>query len=103
MGGAELAQGRIWKGQASQVALGVTTDVVLTLPRSAAEITPSVEIDGPLIAPLKAGDVVGRVVLTRAGESVGEAPLEVLQAVEPAGFFARLWDTILLWFQQLLG
>ena len=71
--------------------------------RSAAQITPSAEIDTPLIAPLKAGDVVGRVVLTRAGESVGEAPLEVLQAVESAGFFARLWDTILLWFQQLLG
>jgi D-alanyl-D-alanine carboxypeptidase (penicillin-binding protein 5/6) len=46
---------------------------------------------------------VGRVILTRAGESVGEAPLEVLRSVEPAGFFARLWDTILLWFQQLLG
>ena len=102
-GGAELTQGRVWKGQTPQVALGVTTDVVLTLSRSAAEITTSVEIDTPLIAPLKAGDVVGRVVLTRAGESVGEAPLEVLQAVESAGFFARLWDTILLWFQQLLG
>ena len=47
--------------------------------------------------------MVGRVLLTRAGESVGEAALEVLQAVEPAGFFARLWDTIALWFQQLLG
>ena len=93
----------MWKGQAPQVALGVTTDVVLTLSRSAAEITPSVEIDTPLMAPLKAGDVVGRVVLTRAGESVGEAPLEVLQAVEPAGFFARLWGTILLWLHQLLG
>ena len=102
-GGAELTQGRVWKGQAPQVALGVITDVMLTLPRSTAEITPSVEIDGPLIAPLKAGDVVGRVILTRAGESVGEAPLEVLQSVEPAGFFARLLDTILLWFQQLLG
>ena len=102
-GGTELTQGNVWKGQTPQVALGVTTDVVLTLSRSAAEITPSVEIDTPMIAPLKAGDVVGRVVLTRAGESVGEAPLEVLQAVEPAGFFARLWDTILLWFQQLLG
>ena len=102
-GGAELAQGRVWKGRASQVALGVTTDVVLTLPRSTAEITPTIEIDVPLIAPLRVGDVVGRVVLTRAGELVGEATLEVLEAVEPAGFFARLWDTIVLWFQQLLG
>ena len=102
-GGTKLTQGRVWKGQTPQVALGVTTDVVLTLSRSAAEITPSIEIDTPLIAPLKAGDVVGRVVLTRATESVGEAPLEVLQAVEPAGLVARLWDTILLWFKQLLG
>jgi hypothetical protein len=46
---------------------------------------------------------VGRVVLTRAGETVGEAPLEVLEPVEPAGFLARLWDSIVLWFQQLLG
>ena len=102
-GGAELTQGRVWKGRASQVALGVTTDVVLTLPRSAAEINPTVKIDAPLIAPLRVGDVVGRVVLTRAGEPVGEAMLEALEAVESAGFFARLWDTIVLWFQQLLG
>ena len=102
-GGAELAQGRVWKGRASQVALGVIADVVLTLPRSAAEITPTIEIDAPLIAPLRVGDAVGRVVLTRAGESVGESTLEVLEAVEPAGFLARLWDTIVLWFQQLLG
>ena len=101
--GAALAEDRVWKGQAQQVALGVTSDLVMTLPRSTAQIVPSIEIDAPLIAPLKVGDVVGKVVLTRSGESVGEAPLEVLQAVEPAGFFARLWDTILLWFQQLLG
>ncbi len=100
---AALAEDRVWKGEAQQVALGVTTDLVLTLPRSTAQIVPSIEIDAPLIAPLRVGDVVGRVVLTRSGEPVGEAPLEVLQAIEPAGFFARLWDTILLWFQQLLG
>ena len=101
--GAALAEDRVWKGQAQQVALGVTSDLVMTLPRSTAQIVPSIEIDAPLIAPLKVGDVVGKVVLTRSGESEGEAPLEVLEAVEPAGFFARLWDTILLWFQQLLG
>ena len=48
--GAELAQGRVWKGRASQVALGVTTDVVLTLPRSTADITPTIEIDAPLLS-----------------------------------------------------
>ena len=98
-----LTEDRVWKGQAQQVALGVTKDVVLTLPRSTAQIDLSTEVIKPLVAPLAMGDVVGRVVMTRSGEPVGEVPLEVLQAIEPAGFFARLWDAILLWFQQLLG
>lgn len=94
---------RVWKGQVKEASLGVITGPVLTLPRSSADITPLVEVDGPLVAPLQVGDVVGRVVLTRAGESFAEVPLEVLVAVEPAGFFARLWDALLLWFQQLLA
>ena len=98
-----LTVSRVWKGQVKEASLGVITGPVLTLPRSSADITPLVEVDGPLVAPLQVGDVVGRVVLTRAGESVAEVPLEVLVAVEPAGFFARLWDALLLWFQQLLA
>ena len=98
-----LTVSRVWKGRVKEASLGVITGPVLTLPRSSAEITPVVEVDAPLVAPLRVGDVVGRVVLTRAGESVAEVPLEVLVAVEPAGFFARLWDAVLLWFQQLLA
>ena len=100
---ASLSEARVWKGQSKQVALGVTDEVVLTLPRSAASIDTQVEVDEPLVAPLDVNDVVGRVTLLRDGEVVSEVPLRVLQRVEPAGFFARLWDTIVLWFQQLLG
>ncbi|MCH1610434.1 MAG: D-alanyl-D-alanine carboxypeptidase [Luminiphilus sp.] len=98
-----LSESRVWKGQSKQVALGVTDEVVLTLPRSTASIDTQVEVDVPLVAPLDVNDVVGRVTLLRDGEVVSEVPLRVLQRVEPAGFFARLWDTIVLWFQQLLG
>ena len=100
---ASLTEARVWKGQSKQVALGVTDEVVLTLPRSTASIDTQVEVDEPLVAPLNLNDVVGRVTLLRDGEIVSEVPLRVLQRVEPAGFFARLWDTIVLWFQQLLG
>ena len=100
---ASLSEARVWKGQSKQVALGVTDEVVLTLPRSTASIDTQVEVDEPLVAPLDVNDVVGRVTLLRDGEVVSEVPLRVLQRVEPAGFFARLWDTIVLWFQQLLG
>jgi D-alanyl-D-alanine carboxypeptidase (penicillin-binding protein 5/6) len=101
--GEMLTASRVWKGRSKQASLGVIAGPVLTLSRASAKITPIVEVDAPLVAPLRVGDVVGRVVLTRAGESIAEVPLEVLVAVEPAGFFARLWDTILLWFQQLLA
>ena len=100
---ASLIEARVWKGQSKQVALGVTDEVVLTLPRSTASIDTQVGVDEPLVAPLDVNDVVGRVTLFRDGEVVSEVPLRVLQRVEPAGFFARLWDTIVLWFQQLLG
>ena len=100
---ASLSEARVWKGQSKQVALGVTDEVVLTLPRSTASIDTQVEVDEPLVAPLDVNEVVGRVTLLRDGEVVSEVPLRVLQRVEPAGFFARLWDAIVLWFQQLLG
>ena len=100
---ASLSETRVWKGQSKQVALGVTEEVVLTLPRSTASIDTQIEVDEPLVAPLNLNDVVGRVTLLRDGEIVSEVPLRVLQRVEPAGFFARLWDAIVLWFQQLLG
>ena len=98
-----LSEARVWKGQSKQVALGVTDEVVLTLPRSTASIDSQVEVDEPLVAPLDVNYVVGRVTLLRDGEVVSEVPLRVLQRVEPAGFFARLWDTIVMWFQQILG
>ena len=98
-----LSDARVWKGRSQQVSLGVLEDVVLTLPRSTANLTTEIIVDDPLIAPLAVGDVVGRVMLSRAGELVTEVPLQTLEAVEPAGFFARLWDSIVLWFQQLLA
>ena len=98
-----LSDARVWKGRSQQVSLGVLEDVVLTLPRSTANLTTEIIVDDPLIAPLAVGDVAGRVMLSRAGELVTEVPLQTLEAVESAGFFARLWDSIVLWFQQLLA
>jgi len=101
--GQTLAEERVWKGLSEQVSLGVNDELVLTLPRASADISTAIEVEAPLMAPLVKGDVVGRVLLTRGGEPVAEVPLEVLDAVEPAGFFARLWDSLVLWFQGLFG
>lgn len=101
--GSVLEKARIWKGTADHVSLGLRDELVLTLPRSSAEIEQRVEVDSPLVAPLDAGDIVGRIVLTQSGEPVAEVPLEVIDPIGKSGFFARLWDGIVLWFQQLLS
>ncbi len=101
--GQPLSEHRVWKGLSEQASLGIRGEVVMTLPRSSAEIAPRIEVDGPLMAPLVAGDIVGRVLLNRGGETVAEVPLEVLEDVEAAGFFGRLWDSIVLWFQSVFG
>ena len=60
-------------------------------------------LDGTLEAPLAVGDAVGSVQLTLDGETVFRAPVVALEAVEQGGFFARLWDMILMWIAKLFS
>ncbi|MDZ7783756.1 MAG: D-alanyl-D-alanine carboxypeptidase family protein [Halioglobus sp.] len=100
----ELARPRIWKGEQDHLPAGFTEEVVLTLPRGQREeLVTDVQLAGQLVAPVAAGDRVGTVVLSLAGETVYEAPLVALTAVEPGGFFARLWDIVLMWLADLFS
>lgn len=100
----ELARPRIWKGGEDYLPAGFMEEVVLTLPRGQREdLVTDVQLAGQLVAPVGAGDSVGTVVLSLEGETVYEAPLVALTAVEPGGFFARLWDIVLMWLADLFG
>ncbi len=96
--GQELDSARVWKGAQDYVPVGLLDETVLTLPRGKSKLlTTVVSVEGDLVAPLAVGDAVGSVQLTLDGETVFRAPLVALEAVEPGNFFARLWDTILMW------
>jgi len=98
----ELARPRVWKGKADHVAVGVLDDLQLTVQRGRAEaLEPEVVLDEPLQAPLAVGDRVGTLTLTLDGKTVLQQPVTALAAVEAGGFFARLWDTILMFFSEL--
>ncbi len=102
--GQELGKPRIWKGQVDYVSVGLQEDALLTLPRGKKKLLETdIEIRPELEAPLNAGDEVGSVNLTLDGEAVYRAPLVALEAVEPGGFFSRLWDLILMWIAQLFA
>jgi D-alanyl-D-alanine carboxypeptidase (penicillin-binding protein 5/6) len=51
-----------------------------------------------LVAPLPAGEPVGRLRVMRDGAVVGEVPVYPQQAVAPSGLWRRMIDTVHLWF-----
>lgn len=98
--GATLAQAKVWKGTRRDLPIGVATDLTLTVPRGQHEgISTRYEVESRLIAPLVRGQVVGKVVVEQSGKVVREAPLVALEEIPLGGWFRRLIDTILLWFQ----
>ena len=100
----ELEKPRIWKGQQDYVPVGVLDTTVLTLPRGKKkQLVTELALKQPLEAPLAVGDKVGTVTLSYDGETVFTGPVVALQAVEAGGFFARLWDVLLMWIASLFS
>jgi len=67
-GGMALANAPVWLGQQGTVPVGPREDVVLTLPRSARhQLKATAVFDGPLAAPVAAGQVVGKLRLEAPG------------------------------------
>ena len=98
----EFDQARIWKGQQDNVAVGLLDATVLTLPRGKKKLLDTVvELDDSIVAPVAIGDELGTVTLTLDGDTVFRGPMVALEAVEPGGLFARLWDTLLMWVYSL--
>lgn len=98
----ELDAPRVWKGDADSVPVGILDRTVLTLPRGKHKLLETgVQMEGQLVAPLGVGDRVGTVELSVDGETVLRTPLVALGSVAPGSFFARLWDTLLMWIASL--
>lgn len=84
---------RIWGGDTDEVELGVSDDVVITLPRGQRNsLQANFELNEELQAPLAKGTVVGSVYLQLDGEDIASFPLVTLHAVEEGGVFKRLTD-----------
>ena len=96
--GQELAQTRVWKGLSEEVALGIAEELFVTIPRGRYDdLAAQVEMQPQLSAPLEAGAVVGTINVNLGDEVVASRELITLAAVEEAGFFGSLWDSMQLW------
>lgn len=93
-------EARVWEGTAENVKLGPPNPVSITVPRGkAGDLRPVAQRTDPLIAPLIKGQQVGTLQFTLDGKVLGTEPLVVQDAVERAGFFGRMADTVKRWFQ----
>ena len=99
-----LATPRLWKGAANQLPIGVAENVLVTVKRGDYDkLKATMDIPATLIAPYKKGQQVGTLRISLAGQPVQTVPLIALADAPQGGFFARLWDTILLWFHGSKG
>ncbi len=102
--GTELAKSPVWKGTTREVKAGLARDLTLTLPRGQAKkLQASMTLNPQLVAPIKQGDVIGKVDVKLEDKVVHTADLIALEPVEEGGFIRRLWDSIRLFFYGLFN
>jgi len=92
----------VWKSTIATVDLTVPDTLTLTLNRgSFDELSYDAIIDPKLVAPLAAGTKVGTVNVMLGDEVVGTSDIVVATDVPEAGFFKRLWDSLVMFFMGL--
>ncbi|GAB2190153.1 D-alanyl-D-alanine carboxypeptidase family protein [Sessilibacter sp. MAH2] len=99
-----LATARVWAGQDNHVDLIVGADLDLTIPRgSGKNLQSDIRIDETIRAPIEQNQALGEVTITLDGEVVAKHSLLAANAVAEAGFLARLWDGLKLFFINLFS
>jgi len=92
-----LSEARIWKGDSKKLALGLSEDLYVTIPRRHyKDLKAEVKSDKKIVAPIKAGDVFGSVNISLAGDVVANKPLVALKTVNKGSFVQRMYDEAML-------
>ncbi|MDD9877655.1 MAG: D-alanyl-D-alanine carboxypeptidase [Magnetovibrio sp.] len=93
--GATVEDAAVWLGTEPRVPLVVTQDVLVTMPRKARrKLKATVVYDGPIPAPIKTGDVVGKVLIKAPGQPDISVPVTAGADVRRLGVIGRLWAAL---------
>jgi serine-type D-Ala-D-Ala carboxypeptidase (penicillin-binding protein 5/6) len=96
-----VAKQKVWKGAVDEVQLGVAAPMLVSTPRGKYnQLKPSMEIPKTLVAPIAKGQKIGTVKISLDGKVVAQRPLIALNAVEEGGFFKRMWDELMMWWES---
>ena len=95
-----LATPELWKGAQNTLPVGLSDDVLVTMPRGRYnDLKATMEMPGRLIAPFEKGQKIGTVRVALDGKTLVERPLIALNDAPEAGFWGRVSDGIMLWFK----
>lgn len=92
-----LSTVRVWKGEIENLALGLGTDLYLTIPRGQYKsLAASMSVNPLIMAPVAQGQAYGTVKIMLEGKEVAKQSLVALQAVKEGGVWRRFVDWALL-------
>ncbi len=99
-----VANSRVWKGSADEIGIGVEQELAMTVIRGQAkDMQTRLVLNKNLVAPISKGQQLGVVEVVHQDKVVHSVPAVALQDVDKGGFFKRLWDSISLFFYNLLN
>jgi serine-type D-Ala-D-Ala carboxypeptidase (penicillin-binding protein 5/6) len=91
---------RVFKGQDKTIAATLNKDFYLTLPKGEyARVKANMTSQQPLIAPIKAGQEIGKISFSLDGKIINEQKLVAKKAIGEASFFGRMVDSLKLLIQ----
>ncbi|MDO8843706.1 D-alanyl-D-alanine carboxypeptidase family protein [Methylicorpusculum sp.] len=92
-----LKETRIWKGDEKLLQLGLADDLYVTIPRRQyKDLKAVMNFDQKIFAPVKAGDALGSVNVSLAGEVIADQKLIALSTIEKGNLFRRIYDAAIL-------
>jgi len=100
-GNKPLNEARIWKGASKTIALGLTEDLYVTIPRRLyADLKAVINVDKKITAPITEHTKLGSVKVTLKDVLIIEKDLVALQAIEKGNIFLRLIDSFMLMLEK---
>jgi len=90
----------VYKGEEDRVTLVPARDIYVTTSRgSAAQLKTNATVKEPVIAPIKAGQVLGELTVSDGKDVIARVPLVAQAAVPEGGWWTRMVDGISLWME----
>lgn len=102
--GQVLETTKVWAGQQSQLKVGLTDAMAITIPRGEGDQLQAVlDLDKVIKAPVEKGQSFGTLKVMLEDKVVAEAPVVALESIAEAGLLQRIWDAIALFFYNLIN